>query len=143
MNIEGLRSPYVKTGGIVYFARMIDKIRLHAEGKLPGDYVPNLGKGFDGRCCSFLGIDYVVFKKHVLEGGTDEELLAWAVKHGRQPDEEQIEVWNGFMTKRGWNDDSTPILQKRLADAGLQDRKDILTMFAFLDADEGRSPASA
>jgi gluconokinase len=35
MNVTGLRSPHDKTGGIVYFGRMIDKIRLHAEGRLP------------------------------------------------------------------------------------------------------------
>ena len=30
MKVENLRSPYVKTGELYYFARMIDKIRLHA-----------------------------------------------------------------------------------------------------------------
>ena len=55
MKIPGLRSPHEKLGDIVYFGRMLDKIRLHAEGKLPEDYHKALGGGFDARCCAFLG----------------------------------------------------------------------------------------
>ena len=53
------RSTYDRTGGIVYFARMLDKIRLHAAGNLAVDYHDNLGTSFDGRCCRFLGVEYV------------------------------------------------------------------------------------
>ena len=41
MQVPGLRSSYDKVGGIVYFGRMLDKIRLNAADKLPKDY--NLG----------------------------------------------------------------------------------------------------
>lgn len=44
---------------MVYFGRMLDKIRLHAAGALPVDYVVNLGDAkptvFDGRICRFYG----------------------------------------------------------------------------------------
>ena len=33
-NIPGLRSTYAKVGRLVYFGRMLDKIRLHAAGQL-------------------------------------------------------------------------------------------------------------
>ena len=42
-NIPGLRSCYDKVGRLIYFGRMLDKIRLHAAGQLPPDYVENLG----------------------------------------------------------------------------------------------------
>ena len=42
----GLRSPYAKVGGLVYFGRMLDKIRQHAKGQLRPDYQTNLGRGF-------------------------------------------------------------------------------------------------
>jgi len=62
MRLPGLRSPYDTVAGIVYFGRMIDKMRLHAAGDLPADYHPFLGGAnpysFDGRCCRFLRIDY-------------------------------------------------------------------------------------
>ena len=34
-HVPGLRSVYAKVGRPVYFGRMLDKIRLHAEGRLP------------------------------------------------------------------------------------------------------------
>src|SRR5881409_3984072 len=54
----GLRSPASKVGGIVYFGRLIDKIRQHVKGQLPSDYQANLGRGFDSACTTFLRIDY-------------------------------------------------------------------------------------
>ena len=36
----GLRSPSGKTGEIVHFGRMLDKIRAHARDELPADYQP-------------------------------------------------------------------------------------------------------
>ena len=44
--IEGLRSPRVVVGGLVYFGRMVDKVRLEQAGKLPEDYRANLGEGW-------------------------------------------------------------------------------------------------
>jgi hypothetical protein len=57
MKISGLRSDRETVDGLVFFGRMLDKNRLHAQGLLPSDY--NRGHGFDGRLCRFLGIDYV------------------------------------------------------------------------------------
>jgi len=36
-HVSGLRSCYAKVGRFVYFGRMLDKIRLHAAGRLPAD----------------------------------------------------------------------------------------------------------
>ncbi len=121
---------------------MIDKIRLHAAGKLPDDYVKNLGTGFDGRCVSFLKVEYPALVERVAKGGSDEELLDWCLETGRQPSEEEIEVWNGFMSKRGWNDEAAEILERRKRENGIQDRADIATMFDYIDIDEGRDPQS-
>ncbi|MEI6081995.1 MAG: DUF5069 domain-containing protein [Verrucomicrobiota bacterium] len=131
-------SPYDTCHGLVYFSRMIDKIGLHAAGQLGADYVPNLGKGFDVRCCSLLGVDYDALAAAV-GSMTDEEAWEWVAKNGKAPTEEQIEVWNGFMTRRGWNDDLVEILEKRKKEGGFENRADIRTMFDYIDADEGRA----
>ena len=55
----------------------------------------------------------------------------------RQPSEEEIEVWNAFMTKRGWRDAGTQRLNERLAEIGLPPGT-VQTMFEFIDLDEGR-----
>ena len=132
-------SPYETCHGLIYFPRMIDKIRLHASGELGADYVPNLGKGFDVRCCSLLGVDYDELAKAVSSSKTDEQAWEWVLQNGKAPTEEQIEVWNGFMTRRGWNDDLVEILEKRKKEGGFESRADIRTMFDYIDADEGRA----
>lgn len=138
MNVPNLRSPYSKVGELHYFGRMLDKIRLHAANQLPADYQPNLGGGFDARCVNLLGISYPALVERVKQGGSDEELLEWAASNGRRPGAEDIEIWNEFMRKRGWNDEATSILQRRLAEGGFSDRSDIQTMFDYIDLDEGR-----
>ena len=138
MNVPKLRSPYAQVGGIYYFPRMLDKIRLHAAGELPAEYHANLGGGFDGRALSFLWIEYPSLVARVKQGGTDEEILAWAVAQGRQPKPEEIEIWNDFMRKRGWNDESSARLATRKKDSNLEKRDDVQTFFDYIDADEAR-----
>lgn len=141
MNVPNLRSPSAKVGGICYFGRMLDKVRLHAAGQLPAEYQPNLGTGFDGRALSFLWIEYPALVERVKQGGGDDEVLEWAFAQGRRPSSEEIEVWNDFMRKRGWNDEVSERLRQRKAEGGFESRDDIQTMFAYIDLDEGRDPA--
>jgi gluconokinase len=139
--IPGLRSPFDQVDGLVYFGRMLDKIRLAAAGKLPEGWQPMRGTAttgsFDWRCCQFLHLDYAALEAETLKGGSDEELLVWAFAHGHQPSEQEIEVWNAFMTKRGWRDAGTQRLNERLAEIGLPPGT-VETMFEFIDLDEGR-----
>src|SRR5207237_8132032 len=58
-NIPGLRSCYDKVGRLIYFGRMLDKLRLQAADKLPSDYQQYHGEAqfytLAGRCCRFHG----------------------------------------------------------------------------------------
>lgn len=142
-NVSGLRSPYAKIGRIVYFGRMLDKIRLHAAGKLPPDYVDNLGDQkpgiFDTRCCRFLRAPYDAIKKRTLEGHTDDSILAWIEEmHGRRSDDE-CKDWNAVMVKRGWHDSADVLdrLKQRIKESGLEG-KPIETFFDYIEFDEGR-----
>lgn len=135
------RSPYDAVSGLVYFARMLDKIRLYAAGELPKAYHPHLGRDFDGRCLHLLHIEYEPLRQRVLAGGTDEEILEWCFQNGRRLTEEEIETWSGFMMKRGWRDVASDRIIFRLKEAGLEHRdKEAVTMFDFIDLDEGRTP---
>lgn len=137
-----VRSPGAKVGGIVYFGRMLDKIRVHAKGELPAEYQPNLGERFDRWCVDLMQVDYHELVGRVKEGGTDEEILDWCFARGRKPADGEIHIWNEFMRKRGWNDELTETLTRRKKEAGMAGRSEIRTMFNFIDADEGR-PISA
>ncbi len=139
--IPHLRSCYAKVGRLVYFGRMIDKIRLQQAGKLPSDYHANLGVGFDARCCTFLKIDYAKLVARVKAGGTDEEILAWALESGGARSDDECTIWNRFMMKIGWRDDRAPVLKQRIIEYGLADKKlPIETFFDLNDYDEGRDP---
>ena len=134
-------SPYKSTKGLVYFARMLDKIRLRAAGRLPQVYHEFLGTNFDGRCLNLLGVTYDAVKQQVAAGYRDEEILDWCLANGRNPSAEEIETWSGFMCKRGWRDDASERIVFRLKEAGLESRDaEVATMFDFIDIDEGRTP---
>ena len=55
-----IRSPRETLGGYVILPRLIDKVRLHAQGSLPEDYVGQLlmpVPALDGRFLVFTGLD--------------------------------------------------------------------------------------
>lgn len=138
-----IRSPRDPVGGIYVLGRILDKIRLNARGELPAGY--NIGiipgkRTFDDRVCRFLGVDFDALTARVLQGRSDEEILEWCFQNGRQPDAEQIEIWNGFMMKRGWRDAASNGLVKQREEAGLGHREDIQTFFDLMDTEEGRLP---
>ena len=144
--VPGLRSPYVKVGRLVYFGRMLDKIRLHAASRLPAEYQANLGESrphlFDARCCRFLGVPYVGLVTRTVPGGTDEEILAWCEALRPTRTDEECQIWNRFMTKIGWRDDRSAVLPERIREYGLVG-KPIETFFDLIDYDEGRDPVGA
>ena len=136
MHVPGLRSDRETVGGLVFFGRMLDKIRLHAAGMLPGDY--HRGIGFDGRICRFLEVPYESVVKKALEDRDDAEVLEWCYANGRRRSEEEVTIFSGFLSKRGWNDDASVELQEAKMKLGFGDRDDIQTFFDLHDADEGR-----
>jgi hypothetical protein len=80
------KSPKEMTAGMMYFPRMLDKIRLHSRGELAEDYHKNLGavKAADGVCCNFLRVHYRDLRERTLAGGSDEEILEWCFEKGRR-----------------------------------------------------------
>lgn len=134
-------SAHQKTHGIVHFARMLDKIRLNASGDLPPGYFLGVADPtfFDARVVKFLNVDYDKIAGRTLEGGTKEEILQWCFQNGRKPSEEEILVWNQFLIKRGWRDESSESLQPFKESCGFGDRDDIQTWVDLQEVDEGRT----
>jgi gluconokinase len=144
-HVPDLRSPYIKVGRLVYFGRMLDKIRLQDAGKLPEEYVANLGDGqfytLDGRCCRFLGVPYAAIRERALAGGPDEEVLAWAHANGTSRTDEECHVWNRFILKLGWRDERSAVLAERISDPAFHG-KTIETLIDHIEYDEGRDPVA-
>ena len=134
---------FKETKGLVYFARMLDKIRLKGRGELPPDYFVGADDDptmFDARCTRFLCVNYDELAIRALQGSSDEEILEWCFKQGRRPSEEEIKIWNAFLLKRGWRDEGSADLQAAKKREGLEDRDDIQTWVDLHDVEEGRTP---
>ena len=131
-------SAYQETNGMVYFARMLDKIRKFHNSELREDFHDNLGVRLDGRCVDFLRVNYKDLVKRTLEGGTDEEILQWCFANGRELNEGDIFVWNQFAIKLGWRDGVTQLVSSRKKEITHIDPDEIQTMFEYFEYDEGR-----
>jgi hypothetical protein len=139
MKIPGLKGCYEKTRELFYFARLCSKIRVHAEGRLPEDYFEMLGQGFDGRTCRYLSVTYADVRTQVLAGKSDKEVLDWCLVHGRRLTDEEVLIYNSFMSKRGWRDDETDgFIPEMIKQYGLEDDGRIITDFDLIEMDEGR-----
>ena len=86
--------------------------------------------------CAFCGLSYEALEARAWQGGSDDELLEWCFQCGRRPTNEDIQMWNAFMTKRGWRDDASESLEQAKDGAGLGHRTDIQTCFDLLEAAE-------
>lgn len=134
------KSFFEETSGMIYFARMLDKIRLHNSGELRKDCHANLGipKSADGACCGFLQVSYQDLKQRVLEGGCDEEILQWCFQKGRQLTPVDIMIWNEFLRKRGLSDVASERLAQWKEESGHAHRDDLQTIPDYTEVLEGR-----
>lgn len=134
------KGPKEVTSGMMWFPRMLDKIRLHAKGELGEDYQVRLGKtrAADGLCLNFLRVEYNDLRDRVLAGGSDEEILEWCYEKGRRLNEGDLRIWNGFISKLGWNDFASSMLEKHKQESGIADRTDIITIPDLIDLEEER-----
>ena len=134
------KSPRETTKGMMYFPRMLDKIRLHLSGDLHDDYKENFGapQTADSMCCNFLRVNHSDLIERVKQGGTDEEILDWCHEKGRKLNEGDVFVWNGFASKLGWRDAIARRLEARKKEMGIADRDDIICIPDLIDFDEQR-----
>src|SRR5207245_11549277 len=96
----GLRSPYDKVGGLLYFGRMLDKIRSHAKGELPLECEVNLGKGFDEKCLTFLRVRYEAVIECVNLGLTEGATLDSCFGLAPRPREDAVYMWMEYIRER-------------------------------------------
>src|SRR6266699_3660074 len=129
------KSPKEMTGGMMYFPRMLDKIRMHGCGELHEDYHKNLGavRAADGACCNFLRVHYRDLRERVLQGGTDEEIMEWCFEKGRRLNEGVILIGNSFNSELGRKEFATSMLEEAKQKYGIPYRTDIETIGDLID----------
>jgi len=125
--------------GWVYLPRFVDKIRLHAAGKLHADYQENFTKGFDGAWLKAAGVPADTFIQIVKDAITDGQVADWVAKNIKKTDAEK-KAFNDFVLNRGRDDEASKArLKMRKEESGLAQRDDLQTFVDYIDADEKRS----
>jgi hypothetical protein len=137
-----LRSPRQTLGGYVFLPRLIDKVRLHAQGKLPLEYIGNLlkaGLTLDGRFLTFTALDTEDLRRAILAAKTDEEVLAWVESHAKphtKTEKQQwiaeIEVYRPSAEWAQWRREAYKEVAAKIDPA-------TLSIFDLIDVDEGRA----
>lgn len=143
MPTPAIRSPYTKIAGLVWFGRMLDKIRVAQAGQLPPDYEKLRGKGLDGAFLKILQVDYAAIEERVRQGGSDEDILNWCFSRrpGGAPGEDELRMWNHYLSKMGWRDEYSERRQEAQRRYGIAtDHPAVHTYYDLLDLDEGRTP---
>ncbi len=136
-----LRSPRETLGGYVILPRLIDKVRLHARGGLPSDYLSQLlgGEGtLDRRFLAFTGLDHEALRAAILVAPDDEAVLAWVERHAtRHTDAEKlawadaVDAYRPDPERAGRRAQRYPVVAARY-DVGM------LSVFDLIDLDEER-----
>lgn len=133
------RSPRETMCGWMHLPRYIDKIRLHLAGRLPADYQPNLGKGFDGSWLKAAGLTHDQMVEVVRGTITDGEVADWVRANVRRTDAEKRAHAEGMLNYPKPDDAAVQErLRQRKEAAGLGGRDDIRNFVDFIDADEKR-----
>ena len=131
------RSPRETMCGWMHLPRYIDKIRLHLAGRLPPDYQPNLGKGFDGAWLKAAGLTHEQLVEVVRGTITDGEVADWVRANVRRTDAEKRAHADGMLNYPKADDAAVQErLRQRKEAAGLAGRDDIRNFVDFIDADE-------
>lgn len=132
-----LRSPYERLGGYVHLPRLIDKAKLHRQGRLEGYNYKTVG--FDKHLLAFLKLDPEAFEDAANRLDDDAAILAWVLQNGETHSPAAIEEWNRGMIARY---PDTPEKRARFAhfvkEAGGEGRQDVRTYFDLIELDEGR-----
>ncbi len=137
------RSPKVLLGGMAHLARLIDKVRLRNAGQIQ-DY-NYITAGFDKHLLDLLQIKGEDFERRVLQGGTDEELLAWVRAHGCSLTAEELRQWNDRILLGGPKDEpARQRFQARLGEVAakrgvaVDTLPPVATWADVIELDEGR-----
>jgi hypothetical protein len=133
------RSPREMMDGWMHLPRYIDKIRLHLAGKLPADYQPNLGQGFDGMWARAAGVTHAQMVAVVQSSITDGEVCDWVRLNVQKSATEKRAHGEEMLAYPPASDAAAQArFQQRKQEFGLAHRDEIRCFVDLIDADEKR-----
>lgn len=135
-----LRSPRDTLGGYVILPRLIDKVRLHARGGLPPDYLPQLlgGEGtLDWRFLTFTGLDREALRAAIL-AADDAAVLAWVERHATPHTDTEKRTWADTIDAYRPDPERAERRARRYPLVAARYDVGTLSVFDLIDLDEGR-----
>ncbi|MBI3607930.1 MAG: DUF5069 domain-containing protein [Nitrospirae bacterium] len=138
-----LRSPRETLGGYVILPRLIDKVRLHAQGTLPEDYVGQLlmpAPALDGRLLAFTGLDAERLREAILSARTDDPVLSWVERHARPHSDSEKCAWAQEIDAYRPGADRVHLRRERYPEVAATVDVGAISVFDLIDLDEGRLP---
>ena len=136
-----LRSPRETLGGYVILPRLIDKVRLHAEGTLPPEYFPQLlgGEGtLDWRFLVFTGLDREVLRAAILAAPDDATALAWVERHATAHTDAEKRAWAEAIDAYRPDAERAQRRAQRYLEVAARFDVGAINVFDLIDLDEGR-----
>ena len=125
--------------GWMHLPRYVDKIRLHLAGRLPADYEPNLGRGFDGAWLKAAGLAHDQFVEVVRGTMIDGQVADWVLRSVKRTEADKAEHAASMLNYPKAEDaEGQARLKLRKEQAGLGSREEIRCFVDFIDADEHR-----
>ena len=140
-----LRSPRERLGGYVILPRLIDKVRLHAQGLLPEPYVPFLlrpGLPLDGRFLAFTGLQPEALRAAVCSAKHDPDIFAWVRDAAASHSPEEIEGWSAALEQLRPDRVLARLLTRLSPGLALQVDFTQHPLFDLIEMDEGLRPPS-
>jgi hypothetical protein len=136
-----LRSPRESLGGYVILPRLIEKVRLHAQGRLPAEYHPQLlgpELTLDGRFLAFTGLDREALRAAILAAPDDAAVLGWVERHAASHTNAEKRAWAEEID--AYRPDAERAARRAKAYPHVAARVDVgaISLFDLIDLDEGR-----
>ena len=139
-----LRSPRERLGGYLLLPRLIDKIRLHAKGALPAEYLGNLlkptGLTLDGRFLWFTGLDAEKLREAILTAENDDAVLAWVERHAIPHNPSEKEAWADAIAAARPTPEIAEYRKRIYPELAAKVDLASINVLDMIDLDEGRIP---
>jgi hypothetical protein len=135
------RSPREALGGYVILPRLIEKVRLHAQGRLPAEYhLQLLGPELtlDGRFLAFTGVDREALRAAILAAPDDAAVLAWVERHAAAHTDEEKRAWAEAIDAYRPDVERAQRRARRYPEVAARFDVGAISVFDLIDLDEGR-----
>ena len=136
-----LRSPYEKLGMYILLPRIIDKVRLHAQGLLPAAYHGNLLKsGFtlDGQFLDWTGLNGSQLRDAILLSEFDDAVLGWVESESVKKAEKDHEQWAKTLQTYRLSQMLARRIRKQYPEIPSHVDLTSVSLFDLINMDEGR-----